>query len=157
MYRLSFQQNLPITLETAWNFFAHPRNLQKIVPSYLGFSNHEEDDSEMYEGQIIIHTIRPMCNIPITWVTEITHIEKFVYFIDEQRVGPYRFWHHEHRFIPHSGGVQMIDTVHYKMPFGIFGRALHALKVKRDVAAIFAYRHKKVAELFASQKDNASL
>lgn len=43
-----------------------------------------------YEGQIIEYTVRPLAGIPIYWMTEITHVRDLDYFVDEQRIGPYR-------------------------------------------------------------------
>lgn len=102
----------------------------------------------MYEGQIIIHRLRPMFGIPIQWVTEITHIEPLSYFIDEQRFGPYKFWHHEHRFREIAYGVEIEDIIHYLMPFGILGEAVHHLKIRSDIEKIFSYRQQKIKELF---------
>lgn len=107
-----------------------------------------QSTEKMYAGQIIGYTIRPIWNIPISWITEITHVQEPFYFIDEQRFGPYKFWHHEHRFHRVSNGVEMIDTVYYKMPFGFIGKALHRLKVRKELETIFTYRRKKMEELF---------
>lgn len=102
----------------------------------------------MYEGQIIQHRLRPMFGIPIQWVTEITHVEPLSYFIDEQRFGPYKFWHHEHRFKEIARGVEIIDTIHYLLSFGILGRVLNHVKIRHDIERIFCYRQKKIKELF---------
>ncbi len=102
----------------------------------------------MYPGQIIHYRIKPVLNIPIEWVTEITHVQKPDYFIDEQRLGPYKLWHHEHRFEPISHGVLMHDYLYYQLFFGCLGRALHSLWVKKEVEAIFQYRKEKLEQLF---------
>ena len=102
----------------------------------------------MYAGQIISYIIRPVCRIPIEWITEITHVQEPYYFVDEQRFGPYKMWHHEHRFETIPKGVKMTDTVYYKLPFGFLGRILNSFKVKKDVEAIFAYRNAKLLQLF---------
>lgn len=153
MYRIQYRQQLAISLDACWDFFSCPDNLQRITPGNLGFFLQEHSPKNMYAGQILLHTLRPFWNIPITWVTEITHVEKHVYFIDEQRFGPYTFWHHEHRFLPLDKGVEMVDTIYYKMPFGILGRLLHAVKVKKDIEAIFSYRQNKLNELFGAPEE----
>lgn len=107
-------------------------------------------DKEMYAGQLIGYVLRPICNIPITWITEITHMEKPHYFIDEQRFGPYAFWHHEHRFHPIEGGVEMIDLVHYKLPYSFLGGLIHKVKLKRDLETIFSYRRQVLEDLFGT-------
>lgn len=150
MYFLKHTQKLPISIEEAWDFFSSPSNLEKLTPESLRFEvANRSENGKMYAGQIIEHTIRPLWNIPLKWVTEITHVRKPYYFIDEQRFGPYKFWHHEHRFNPTPEGVKMVDIVYYKMPFGPLGWLLHSLKVKEDLNAIFSYRHAKLEEIFS--------
>ncbi|KAF3361694.1 hypothetical protein PHSC3_001817 [Chlamydiales bacterium STE3] len=107
----------------------------------------------MYPGQIIAYTIRPLWQIPIEWVTEITQAQEPHYFIDEQRFGPYKFWHHEHRFYPIPNGVEIIDLIHYKLPFGPLGKAFHHFKVKKDLEQIFFYRKAFMEEKFGQYVD----
>jgi len=102
----------------------------------------------MYPGMIIFFKVSPLLNIPTTWVTEITHIEKNKYFVDEQRVGPYSIWHHEHIFKKEKNGVLMIDIISYKIPFGILGRLLNYLFIKKQINTIFNYRFQKMNEIF---------
>lgn len=139
-------------LEECWDFFSSPQNLKLLTPEYLRFEMCDTQEScKMYPGQIITYTIRPL-GFSMGWVTEITHVQQPDYFIDEQRFGPYTFWHHEHRFYPCSGGVEMVDTIYYKLPFGFLGKALHYLKVKKDLKAIFSYRSAKLDEMFGTFK-----
>ncbi len=146
MYKLKYLQKLPISLDECWDFFSSPANLKILTPESLGFEMAHQE--KMYAGQIIAHTIHPLWNIPMEWVTEITQVEKPNYFIDEQRFGPYKFWHHEHRFKTVENGVEMSDIVHYKMPFGPLGKAFHFFKVKNELEAIFAYRRSKLEKMF---------
>jgi ligand-binding SRPBCC domain-containing protein len=138
MYHLRYEQHLPISLEESWEFFSNPKNLAFLTPPYLQFNIKETE--RMYAGQLIRYLIRPLFNIPMEWVTEITHVQEPVYFIDEQRFGPYKYWHHEHHFFATEKGVKMTDLIYYKMPFGLFGKALHALKVENDLKNVFSYR-----------------
>jgi ligand-binding SRPBCC domain-containing protein len=149
MHILRYSQKLPLSLEECWKFFSSPRNLEIITPEHLGFEiMNDQDLITMYPGQIIHYTIKPLWSIPIQWVTEITHVQKFDYFIDEQRVGPYKLWHHEHRFEPIVNGVLMHDTVYYQLFFGPLGRVLNFLIIKKEVEAIFDYRKSKLENLF---------
>ena len=103
---------------------------------------------EMYEGMIIQYTIAPLLNIPMNWVTEITKIKDKSYFIDEQRFGPYAFWHHQHHFEAVEGGTQMRDILHYKVPIPIIGDIADAILVDGQVEKIFAYRTQVVNKVF---------
>ena len=149
VYSLKTVQFLPIPLEVAWDFFSSPANLKEITPDNLGFnivSIHHGD--KMYAGQVIEYTVRPVLNIPLYWMTEITHVEDYKYFVDEQRYGPYSMWHHQHHFKAVDAGVEMTDIVHYKMPFWFLGDIANVLFVNRQLKTIFDYRFKVVAEKF---------
>jgi ligand-binding SRPBCC domain-containing protein len=152
MLRLERVQRLPIDLETAWDFFSSPKNLSKITPSYMGFNIKSELKNEkMYPGLIITYIVKPVLGIPLTWVTEITEISEGKYFIDEQRVGPYKIWHHEHHFREIEGGVEMRDLLYYRLPFGFLGKIVNALFVGKKVNAIFDYRTEVLEKMFNSK------
>ena len=81
-------------------------------------------------------------------MTEITHVNEPHHFIDEQRYGPYAFWHHQHSFSEVPGGVEMIDEVNYALPLGPLGRIANALFVERRLSAIFDYRTAVIGQVF---------
>jgi ligand-binding SRPBCC domain-containing protein len=149
VYSLQTVQQLPVSLEVAWEFFSSPKNLQKITPDHLGFKIISKHHGEkMYAGQIIEYKVKPVLGIPLYWMTEITHVEDKKYFIDEQRFGPYSLWHHQHHFKENDKGVEMTDIVHYKLPLGFLGDIAHTLFVKNQLKQIFDYRYKVVDQLF---------
>lgn len=141
-------QVLPIPVEEAWRFFAHPKNLAVITPERLNlkFTNDVYGDS-LYTGQIITYKIKPLLGIPLFWMTEITHVEPLRFFVDEQRRGPYALWHHQHHFKPVASGTEMTDIIHYQLPFGVLGN-LALPMVKKQLAYIFNYRQQKIKKLF---------
>jgi len=144
-------QKIPISLPQAWDFFSNPANLQAITPDDMGFKVISKYHGDvMYAGQIIEYKVRPVLNIPIYWMTEITQVKDKEYFIDEQRFGPYTLWHHQHHFKEIPGGVEMTDIVHYKNPLGPLGRLANSLFVRKKLAGIFDYRFKKVEDLFGA-------
>lgn len=152
VYSLKTVQIIPVSLNEAWDFFSSPANLQTITPDNLGFNIISQHDGEkMYAGQIIEYKVNPVLNIPLYWMTEITHVEDKKYFVDEQRFGPYSLWHHQHHFTAVAGGVEMTDIVHYKLPLWFLGDIAHALFVKKQLQYIFNYRYKKVEELFGKK------
>ena len=122
IYSLTKKQFLPISLDQAWDFFSSPINLKKITPEYMGFEiTSDLGDGKMYPGQIITYVVTPVLGIPMSWATEITHVVDKKYFVDEQRFGPYTFWHHQHWFKTVEGGVEMTDIVNYGLPLGFLG------------------------------------
>ena len=143
LYMLESTQFLPVSLKEAWDFFSTPDNLSELTPPGLSMKITSRSGSyKIYAGQIISYRLKPLLGIPVNWVTEISHVEDLHYFVDEQRFGPYSFWHHAHFFREVSGGVEMKDLVHYKIPFGILGRWAHGLFVRRQLENIFAFRKK---------------
>lgn len=141
-------QKLAIPVEEAWKFFSSPVNLVKITPASLGLKIiNELKGKEIYTGQIITYKVRPVLGISLLWVSEITYVERLKLFIDEQRKGPYKIWHHEHHFKPVGGGTEITDIVQYKIPFGILGNLGLSL-VKKQLGNIFTYRRRKVQEIF---------
>lgn len=147
-------QKIPISLDKAWEYFSNPANLQSITPENMGFKVISKHHGEkMYAGQIIEYSVKPVMNISIYWMTEITQVKDKEYFIDEQRFGPYTLWHHQHHFKAIEGGVEMTDIVHYKNPFWIFGRIANTLFVKNKLKSIFDFRFKKVEEMFGKWAD----
>lgn len=148
MYQYKSEQNLPIEMETAWDFLSDPKNLKTITPDYMGFDILSGADRKMFSGQIIQYILTPILGIPFRWVTEITHVDQGRYFVDEQRFGPYTFWHHKHFIEPIEGGVKMTDIVDYKLPLGPLGKLAHWLFVSKKVKEIFSYRTQKLNELF---------
>lgn len=103
---------------------------------------------KMYPGMIISYKVSPLFNVPMDWVTEITQVEPGIYFVDEQRVGPYSIWHHQHRLTPIEGGVLMEDIVSYRPPMGFLGKVANTLLIKKQLKEIFDFRFKAVEEIF---------
>jgi len=136
-----WKHQLPISLKDAWQFFSRPENLNEITPEDMEFNILSDiRHMDMYEGMIIRYRIRPLLNIPMNWVTEITHIEDHKYFIDEQRFGPYKFWHHQHHFEENEWGTLMTDHLHYAIPLGLIGNLMDTLFINRQIDHIFDYR-----------------
>lgn len=149
-YHLEFYQKLPVSLEEAWHFFSSPLNLAKITPKEMAFevTSDVSRAAEMYPGMIITYKVSPLMGIKMNWMTEITQVQPLKYFIDEQRFGPYKFWHHQHHFEEIPGGVLMKDLLTYGMPFGIFGQMANGIFVANKLQQIFSYRKGMVEKMF---------
>jgi ligand-binding SRPBCC domain-containing protein len=151
MYKIERKISLPIAVPEAWKFFSDPENLSNICPPKVDFVlTSKSRDGEMYEGQIITYKLKPLFGIYTHWMTEIVNVEKHQYFIDEQKMGPYRLWHHEHYFKEVDGGTEIIDIIYYAIPGWIIGRLLHSLFIKQKLAEIFDYREKMLKEKFVT-------
>lgn len=148
VYTLEVSQFLKIDMNEAWKFFSSPENLATMTPPGMGFVITSGQPEKMFPGQIITYKVSPFPGFVTNWVTEITHVLAGSYFVDEQRFGPYRMWHHIHRFEEKQSGVLMTDQVSYKLPFGFIGRIAHGLFVKAQLKRIFEFREQKLNELF---------
>ncbi len=148
---LEQKQKLPISLDEAWSFFSSPSNLDEITPDELGFKIVYQPGNKMYEGQIIEYKVMVAPGIWVPWVTEIKTVEKRASFVDEQRFGPYKFWHHRHTFEEVEGGVMMTDLVHYALPFWPFGEMGHGIFVRPKLKRIFSYRQEILEKRFGGK------
>ncbi len=151
VYSLQGVQKVPATLEAVWAFFSDAKNLLAVTPPDLNLkvTNKIYGDT-VYAGQVMTYDVTPLLGIPLSWMTEITHVKAPDYFVDEQRKGPYKLWHHQHHFKAIEGGVEMTDLVHYRLPFGFAGNIANTLLVKKELEKIFAYRYGKIIELFGA-------
>tara|TARA_Y100000766_G_C18752082_1_gene529030 strand:- start:403 stop:861 length:459 start_codon:yes stop_codon:yes gene_type:complete len=149
IHQIKKEQFLNASIEDVWGFVSSPKNLKKITPDYMNFVIKSENSEEkIYPGMIICYKVSPLLKIPTSWVTEITHVEKNKFFVDEQRDGPYKIWHHEHLFKQEEKGVLMIDIISYKLPFGILGRLVNYFFINKKINKIFNYRYDRMKEIF---------
>ena len=152
LHTLQTKQFIKSDIQTVWDFMSSPENLEKITPTYMGFKILSDlNNSKMYPGQIIEYYVTPVAGIKMHWVTEITHVKNLEFFVDEQRFGPYAFWHHKHFLKQVDGGIEMIDIVQYKAPFGFIGRIANAIFIEKKIKEIFDFRYKKLEEIFNLQ------
>ncbi len=139
------------TLDRVWNFISVPENLSKLTPPEMNFKITFQsmlENNTSYAGQIISCKVSPLPFFRTSWVTEITQVQPMKFFIDEQRFGPFSFWHHQHIISETEGGVKMRDIVSYKLPFGLLGRILGGWFVIQQLKKIFDFRAKRMKVLF---------
>lgn len=151
LYTLRNKQKLNIDKRTAWEYFSNPRNLEDITPKNLSFKiTRKPLEDKMYPGMIVTYKISPFPFVSFNWVTEITQVRETEFFIDEQRFGPYRFWHHKHILHEVDSGkaIEMEDIVDYGLPFGWIGRIAGFFFIHKRIREIFTYREKYLNEKF---------
>ena len=142
------KQILKSDLKTVWNFISSPNNLEKITPDDMSFKITSKNiNDSMYPGMIITYKVTPLLKIPLTWVTEITHVKENNFFVDEQKIGPYSLWYHYHGIEEVENGVKLIDKVSYQTPFGIFGKIAHLIFIRNTLERIFNHRNIAFREL----------
>ena len=148
-YQFRREQKINASQDRVWDFIATPANLKLITPDYMSFDILGQDLPEkMYAGMILMYRVSPLLGIKLNWVTEISHVKEGVYFVDEQRIGPYRLWHHQHHLKSHGDGVVMEDVVTYSPPFGLMGSAMKKFIIERKLNEIFDYRESAIDAYF---------
>ena len=141
IYQLERSETLSLGIEECWGFFSNPRNLEKITPPALRFRVKGALPEEIYPGLMIAYRVSPLLGMPIVWLTEIVQVRAPHFFADEQRIGPYRLWHHEHFFRALPGGrTEVRDLVTYVPPLGPFGGLLNRWLIRPRLERIFDYR-----------------
>ena len=150
MHTLEREIILNAPAHKVWEFLATPANLNELTPPDLKFEILSDLPERMHNGLLIEYAICIPRFGRHRWLTEIKHIEKGSSFVDEQRLGPYRFWYHSHAVEALTDGqARLRDRVCYRLPFGLLGRLVHELQVKKMLAEIFDFRSQKLREIFS--------
>lgn len=159
LHKIFHTQKLPITLEEAWQYFTNPDNLEVLTLKDMGLINDKDmpsslvyPDNSLYQGKLITHSVKVLPFYRMNWVSEITAFETNKYFVDQQRFGPYQFWHHTHIFREIDKGVEVVDFIRYVLPLGVLGRLAHPLLVKPKLDQVFTFRQNTLEEIFGKYK-----
>ncbi|MEX2026752.1 MAG: SRPBCC family protein [Pirellulaceae bacterium] len=150
-YTIERTQLIRRPLEDVFAFFSDAGNLEAITPAFLNFHILTPRPIAMRPGTLIDYQIR-LLGIPLKWRTQIETWEPPHGFSDVQLTGPYKLWHHTHKFIAVPEGTLMTDRVRYQMPAGPLGRIVHALWTKRTLNKIFDYRFARIDELLGQRE-----
>jgi ligand-binding SRPBCC domain-containing protein len=145
------RQPLPISLQTAWDFFACADNLAQMTPPAMGMRITPVHGKPVYPGQILVHSVRMFEGIPFPrtdWMTEIVHVQPPHFFADEQKAGPFSVWWHEHHLTETPTGVVVEDYIRYVVPLGPIGNLANWLMVRPMIRRAFRFREQKLRELF---------
>jgi ligand-binding SRPBCC domain-containing protein len=151
VYNIKQTQFIKADMSTVWDFFSAPSNLAKITPASMKFMTlYITGGEKMYPGQLISYKVSPFPFLRLRWTTEIKNVSHQKYFTDEQKLGPFVLWYHQHFFKEKDGGVEMVDEVSYAIPFGWLGRLANRLSVAGKVKAIFEFRRQAVENIFSN-------
>jgi len=146
IHTIQREQPIPLAPAEAFEFFSDPFNLEAITPRWLHLNVVTDGPIAMRPGTLIEYRLL-LHALPLRWFTRIETWEPGRGFADVQLRGPYRLWHHTHRFEAHAAGTSMRAVVRYALPLGAFGRLARALLVRRDLERIFSFRRDTAAAL----------
>jgi ligand-binding SRPBCC domain-containing protein len=149
-YHLEREQFIPRPLEEVFAFFSDAHALEEITPAFLRFRILTPGSLVLFPGFVMDYRLR-LFGVPLHWQSRIDTFEPPHRFSDVQLRGPYRRWHHMHRFTAVAGGTQMVDEVDYELPCGLLGPVAQALFVRSTLDRIFDYRRDRVAGMFSGK------
>ena len=135
--------------EKVFKFFSDAKNLEKITPKTLSFKIESQSTKTIEEGTVFNYKLK-LHGIPIRWTSLITDWNPISSFVDTQLKGPYRVWHHTHRFIPFNNGTLTEDEVYYAPPNIPLSNCIANFFIKRDVSKIFEHRKTSIVDLLKS-------
>lgn len=147
VYSIERETWVPNPLPEVFDFFSRAENLERLTPPWMRFRILTPQPVRMSVGTLIDYKLR-VHGFPVKWRTRIENWNPPHEFIDLQLKGPYKLWHHTHRFSESRGGTLITDTVRYGLSFGLAGQLVNRLLVSRDVGEIFDYRAEKIREFF---------
>ena len=142
-YRLTSTFALEQPIDVVFSFFSDAYNLEKLTPPWLRFRVLTPAPIPIERGTTIDYRLR-IHGLPIRWTSEINVWEPPHRFADRQLRGPYRRWDHEHTFSENGERTLVGDRVDFEVP----GGRLPGRLASTDVRRIFAYRRKRLSELF---------
>jgi ligand-binding SRPBCC domain-containing protein len=158
MPKLTFQTTLPASLETVWKFHGDvERSLPALSPPEAEVRI-ETADLPVGEGSRIVLRVRDPLGRRLRWVARIVEhrpphavaLGEEARFVDEQESGPFASWRHEHDFErAGDNATRLTDTVTYRPPFGPIGWLADWLFLRRQIRAMFRYRHEATRKLLA--------
>ena len=146
-YRIAKTLWVPRPIDEVFEFFGNAANLELMTPPWLAFRILTPQPIAMRPGTAIDYRIS-LRGLPMRWRSEITTWNPPFEFVDEQRKGPYRKWHHRHTFESRDGGTLVGDEVTYDV---LGGDLIHRLFVAGDLRKIFAFREETMLRLFHNQ------
>ena len=147
MYHIRKEQWVNFPLDQVWDFFSNPANLLKITPLEMNMEIVEKPEGEMYAGMILRYRVAPLFGIKLNWTSMISAVKQGDYFVDEMLEGPFKVWHHLHKFESKDGGTLMIDDLHYRIPLEPLSKPFHPFLVKRELEKMFSHREAAVENL----------
>lgn len=150
VFLLKQVQTVNANVDKLWKFISNPENLNKLTPNDLNFKVLTKDlPGKAHNGMIIEYIIKLPLLGKKGWLTEIKSVIDGKQFVDEQRIGPYKMWYHRHVIEKISKDKSlMIDEVHYIPPFGLLGKIVNRIFIRKKLKQIFGYREKKMKEIF---------
>ena len=139
---------LPRPRPEVFEFFADPRNLDRLHPAWARPRWLTPPPARLATGVVLDFRA---AGLPGRWRVIVREFDAPFRFVDAQVWGPFARWEHRHRFTEGAedeGGTWVEDRVTYRLPLGPLGRLIHAVGAGHQVRRLFDYRDRRLRELF---------
>jgi len=125
-----------------FDWFERKGSFRRLMPPWEVAEEVRADETLEDGAQRIFRF--PMGPIKMTWVAEHLGYQPPEKFEDIMKKGPFRSWHHVHRFIEKDGGTVVHDEVDYKLPMGVLGRIFGSRNVRNRLNRMFRARENRL-------------
>jgi len=139
---------LPRPRPEVFEFFADPRNLERLHPVWARPRWLAPPPTRLAAGAVLDFRA---AWLPGRWRVIVREFDAPHRFVDAQVRGPFARWEHRHRFAEGAegeDGTWVEDRVTYRLPLGPAGRLIHALGAGHQIRQLFDYRDRRLRDLF---------
>jgi ligand-binding SRPBCC domain-containing protein len=127
-------------------FFSRPKNLVQLAPADLNLELLTAPEIMAVGSRLTWKGKRYGMSQQI--VQEVASFDLDKLIIVEQKEGPFARWVHAHQFAPSGVGTLIVEKIDFEPPGGMLGFLITADGIRKDLEKLFAFRQKKLAELF---------
>lgn len=86
------------------------------------------------------------------FTSKITDMQSPVFFVDEMTKGDFKNFKHQHHFKEVKNGTIMIDVIHFESPYGILGRIVNKIYLKKYLETLLLKRNKVIKDYAETEK-----
>ena len=138
-----------------FEFFAEPRNLALVQPPGSALRWLLAPPARLAAGAVLDFRVK-ILGVPVRWRVMVREFDRPYRFVDVQLEGPFARWEHSHRFVEGVAeggeiGTWVEDRVTYRLPLGALGDLAHAVAGRRQIAALFDHRERRLRALLGAE------
>jgi ligand-binding SRPBCC domain-containing protein len=143
--RFETQTDWSVAADRIFAVLLRPANLPLLAPAEVSLRVVTAPEVLTLGARVTVQTRR--WGIAIRLTTEVTGLSVDRLLVEEQRQGPFRRWIVTRTLEPLPGGAtRLIEVVDFDPPGGLLGLRATVARVEADLAEMFAYRDRKLAD-----------
>lgn len=137
------QSPINASVEALSKWHTRPGTFQRLTPPWENVKVEKQTGDVIQGGEM--HMKVKEGPITLTWIAKMFGYQENKQFEDKQVKGPFKYWHHIHKFLPNSNGDEqksvLSDEIEFKIPFEPFSRPIGMPLVRKKLNRMFQYRH----------------